>query len=520
LKEGNMSGTGGRDPKGEGRQAEDTLLQEARATRTLRPARAAVEFFWGNLAPMALLSAIASATAVFVLGVSVLGIESTKMMQVAALTFVVTVIAFIPLEYYMVRTRIEEPLITLEHELRGTLPWRPEEDILLAPVRRAIEQVRETAQGAKSDLLRQQERVLDLQSRLEEQGRVEQFLGSAATALRAAEPVEQFCTRAAALVREAWPAEHVLILITSDQDLDMSIAYYERDGACIDVQTLGDDGPRYRKASLPAPVKDAMRRGFYADAGLPFSRDPAFPQARSFVAMSLEHRGAPAGVLLAASSALTPPSAEPLRRARPLFSMSFSRSMYLRETEEAAIRDALTGAYTHDHFLSMLRHEVARSNRYAHFVTCMLIDIDGLRRINEAYGSSGGDQVITEVAELVKGLIRSSDTLARMSGGELALLLPETTSDAALIVAERVRAKVEEHPYILQRSQVERVTVTVGSATHPPHGITALSLVDTAQKVLRQAKRAGKNRVGTALIEKADGAGPEVATAGVELVEE
>ena len=457
---------------------------------------------------MSLLSAIASATMVFVMGVWLFGIDSGDMMKVAALTFAVTVVAFIPLEYYMVRTRIEEPLITLEHELRGTLPWRPENDILLAPVRRAIEQVRESAQDAKSDLEQQRERVVDLQTRIEEQGRVEQFMGGVSAALRVAEPVDRFCVQAAALVRQVWPAEHVVVLVSSDLDSQLGILYYERDGVAIDVETLGDDAPRYRKASLPAPVKDALRRGFYADAGLPFSHDPAFPLARSFVAMSLEHRGAPAGVLLAASSTLTPPSTEPLRRARPLFSMGFSRSMYLREMEEAAIRDALTNAYTHDHFLSMLRHEVARSNRYAHFVTCMLIDIDGLRRINEAHGSAGGDQVITEVADLVRGLIRSSDTLARMGGGELALLLPETTVDAAMIVAERIRAKVEEHPYIMQRSQIERVTVSVGAATHPPHGITALALVDTAQRVLRQAKRAGKNRVATTLIEKDGDGGP------------
>ena len=482
-------------------------MQEARAAGTLRPAPAALEFFWGNLAPMSLLSAIASATLVFVLGVWLLGIDSGQMMQVAALAFVVSVLAFVPLEYYMVRTRIEEPLLTLEHELRGTLPWRPEDDILLAPVRRAIEQVREAALGAKSDLTRQEERVVDLQSRLEEQSRVEQFMGTVSARLRVAETVEQFCAQAAELVREVWPAEHVLLLVANDQAPDLGILSYERDGEPVQIAALGDDAPRYRKASLPAPVKDALRRGFYADAGLPFSRDPAFPLARSFVAMSLEHRGAPAGVLLAMSSALTPPSTEPLRRARPLFSMGFSRSMYLREMEEAAIRDALTGAYTHDHFLSMLRHEVARSNRYAHFVTCILIDVDGLRRLNEAYGSSVGDQVITEVAEVVRELIRSTDTLARMGGGELALLLPETPADSAYIVAERVRAKVEEHAFILQRSQVERVTVSVGSATHPPHGITALALVDTAQKVLRQAKRAGKNRVAAALIEKDENGG-------------
>ena len=187
--------------------------------------------------------------------------------------------------------------------------------------------------------------------------------------------------------------------------------------------------------------------------------------------------------------------------------------MYVHELGEAEIRDTMTGVFTYDHFLTVVRHEVARANRYSRSVACVMIDVDNLRRINSEHGSAAGDRVITEVAQVVGGAIRSSDSLARISGGRLSLLLPETTEEASEIVGERVRRRVEEHPLILAGSRVERVTVSVGIAVHPPFGVTAMSLVDTAELALTEAKRYGRNRVVLATAERPDeakGAGRSV----------
>jgi diguanylate cyclase (GGDEF)-like protein len=329
--------------------------------------------------------------------------------------------------------------------------------------------------------------------RLEAQQGAEGFVAKAAQELRSAGSLEQFAQSSAALVSEVWPADHVLLLVRGETEGELEVVQHLVRG---EPAAKPDDPEKpYRNSALPAPVKEALRRGFYMEMGLPFSRDPAFPAARSFLAVGLEHRGVPAGVLLATSTALQGGSAEGLRRARWLFSMAFSRSMYLREMEEAAIRDALTGVYTHNHFLHVLRHEVARANRYLRPAACLLIDVDGLRRINEGYGARFGDQVIREVAQLLKGLIRSSDTLARVSGGEFALLLPETPAEASMVVAERLRAGVAEHAFILQAGVLERLTVSVGIAIHPPHGVTALALMDAARQALRQAKSQGRSQV-------------------------
>ena len=466
-------------------------LAESEATR----ARGAMDFFWASLAPFTFLVVFGTAIVVFVLSVYLLDASLEHLLILAGSVLGIGLVVLLPLEYHLVRTRIERPVVRLEHELLGKLPWRPEGDQLLGSLRRTVGEVRRALRSMEGDLAVAKERGDDLYARLEERAAGDIFADRVAEVLRGAESVGQYASEVAVLVRSVWPAEDVLVLTREETENELTVLYWDRQGTRVEMDVTDVEYPRYRKASLPVPVKEALRRGFYAESGLPFSQDPAFPEARSFVALALDHRGGAAGVLLAVTSALDPPSAEPLRRARPLFGIGFGRAMYVRELGEAEIRDTLTGAFTYDHFLSVVRHEVARGNRYSRPVACLMVDTDGLRRINDTYGSAAGDRVIGEVTQLVSGAIRSSDSLARISGGRLALLLPETNAEAALIVAERVRSRVEEYPFIVVRNQVARVTVSVGIGVHPPFGVTALALVDAAQRALNGAKEGGRNRV-------------------------
>lgn len=458
------------------------------------PAGGPMDMFWGSLAPFSIFATFGITVLVVVFVLWTADVDARSVLGLGAAVFLLGAALLLPAEYYLVKSRLDRPVIRLERELRGELPWRPEGDVILAPLRQSVQTVRDAALEATGSRVRDQERIAELYTRIEAHAAAERFAARVAEGLRGAEAMTTFASEVARLVREVWPADHVLLLGRTGSEADFQVLF--RDGADGSTPaTPGDAPPRYRKAALPVPIKEAIRRGFYAESGLPFSHDPAFPEARSFVALSLDHRTAGAGVLLAVSSALVTPTAETLRRAQPFFSVGFSRSQYLREMKEAAIRDALTGAYTYDHFLSLLRHEVARSNRYSRPLTCVIVDIDGLRRINEAHGAHAGDQVIGEVAQVVQGIIRSSDVLARISGGQFAMLLPECHGDAGVVVAERVLATMAEHPFIVQRQVVERVTVSIGVSVHPPHGITALKLVDAAHRALRQAKDEGRNRV-------------------------
>lgn len=453
-----------------------------------------MDMFWGSLAPFSIFAAFGITVLVVVFVLWTADVDAASVMGLGSAVFVLCAVLLLPAEYYLVKSRLDRPATRLERELRGELPWRPEDDVILAPLRRSVQTVRDAALVATGSHERDQERIIELSTRIDEHAAAERFAVRVAEGLRGAEDMATFATEVARLVREVWPADHVLLLGRAGNDADFQVLFRDGDEGSIPA-AAGGTLPCYRKSALPVPIREALRRGFYAESGLPFSHDAAYPEARSFVALSFDHRTPGAGVLLAVSSALITPTAETLRRAQPFFSVGFSRSQYLREMKEAAIRDALTGAFTYDYFLSMLRHEVARSNRYSRPLTCVIVDIDGLRRINEAHGARAGDQVIVEVTQIVQSIIRSSDVLARISGGQLAMLLPECPGDAGVVVAERVLAAMAEHPFIVQRQVVERVTVSIGVSVHPPHGVTALKLVDAAHRALRQAKDEGRNRV-------------------------
>ena len=466
------------------------------------------EFYWGTLLPMSVLAGLGTAVIVAVLSSWLAGIEVGGLLRVAGITLGANLVLVLPMQYYVVRTRLERPLAQLEAELSGDLPWQPLGDVLFASLRRRAERVRTAAQETRARAEGDEQTISELRERLQERAAGDAFVLKVAESLRGTEPLHQFAPEMAQLLRSVWPAEEVVLLQLLDTETDLRVLLYEAEsseaesteakGSETKAGQVPSEEPRWRKASMVTPLKEALRRGFYEETGLPFSQDSVFPSARSFVAVGLEHRGATVGVLYAVTSVLTPPPASMLHKAQPLFSMAFSRALYRLEMEEAAIRDALSSAYTQDHFLALTRRELSRSNRYSRPVSCAVFDVDYLRRVNDSQGVQGGDRLITEVARVVNGTIRSSDVLARITGGEFAVLLPETGDTAAATAAERIRSAVEGHPFLLQNNRVERVTVSVGIATHPPHGITAIELSDAARAAMVQAKAAGRNQVAAA----------------------
>ncbi len=377
-------------------------------------------------------------------------------------------VVLLPVQYYLVRARVVRPITRLERELRGDLPWEPDGDELLRPLRRALEDLRGMALDTVSDAQHRQEKLEELQVRLDDDRSGQVLCDRIFEAVRAPGPVAQYAATVAGLLRAAWPADHVLLLARRAPGNEFHVVYAEHGGDAVSEPAAL--APGYSRASMPRPVKDALRRGFAVETGVPFARDPGLPDARSFVAIGLEHGGSVSGVLLLATSSAAPPSAEPLRRARPLLSLAFSRSLLLEEREEIAVRDSLTGAYTSDHFFAQLRQEVARSNRYSRPLACLVVDVDRLCEINDRYGARFGDRVIAQVAQLVQGAIRSTDVLGRVSGGEMALLLPETDGDSARVVAERIRERVEGHAFVLRPSLVERYQRERGHRPPSPRG--------------------------------------------------
>ena len=167
----------------------------------------------------------------------------------------------------------------------------------------------------------------------------------------------------------------------------------------------------------------------------------------------------------------------------------------------AGITDFLTGWHNRRYLQQRLKEELARAQRHAGTMSCLMIDIDRFKSINDGYGHLAGDNALREIAHRVEAQIRSMDTAARFGGDELAILLPDATAAEAARLAERIREVVAAVPYVLT-PQIERsLTVSVGVASIAPGRdetdlkAVADRLLADADSALYRAKALGRNRV-------------------------
>lgn len=161
---------------------------------------------------------------------------------------------------------------------------------------------------------------------------------------------------------------------------------------------------------------------------------------------------------------------------------------------EQATTDGLTKLFAHRYFQLMADQEVERYKRYKHPFSLIMMDIDNFKIVNDTYGHPVGDQVLINVAKVIKKSCRVVDCPARYGGEEFAVILPETDLDGARIVAEKIRAGVEAIQTSHGPAQIA-TTLSLGVATFPFHAKTKEDLIRSADNSLYTSKRKGKNRV-------------------------
>ncbi|MBE2253674.1 MAG: diguanylate cyclase [Myxococcus sp.] len=167
--------------------------------------------------------------------------------------------------------------------------------------------------------------------------------------------------------------------------------------------------------------------------------------------------------------------------------------------------DGLTGLVNRRHFEELLQSEWARSLRYRSPLSCLLLDIDHFKKVNDTWGHPFGDTVLREVAGVARRALRDVDVLARYGGEELIALLPETSPEEAWRAAERVRMGVEAMRLTcrtVEPPEQVRCTASIGVSTAPLAGVeTPEQLVQLADECLYEAKQGGRNQVRQALSE-------------------
>ena len=160
-----------------------------------------------------------------------------------------------------------------------------------------------------------------------------------------------------------------------------------------------------------------------------------------------------------------------------------------------ATLDELTGVYNRREFNLQLKNELERSGRYGHCFTLLLLDIDYFKKLNDTYGHQAGDLALRKIAALFKQEFRDLDRVSRYGGEEFIVILPETLSATAYVVAERIRQLISTHAIPIDKNQTVNVTVSGGLATFPKDGIEAKSLIHCADQALYAAKYSGRNQI-------------------------
>ena len=158
--------------------------------------------------------------------------------------------------------------------------------------------------------------------------------------------------------------------------------------------------------------------------------------------------------------------------------------------------DGLTELYNHRYFQDTLKQQIEISRRYNQPVSLIICDIDFFKKFNDTYGHQAGDAVLRQVAQTLKKNSRTTDYVCRYGGEEMSIILPNTKSEEALMLADRICAAVSEKPFHLTPVDTAPVTISLGVSTFPDNAQTTQDLIEWADKGLYYAKEHGRNQVG------------------------
>lgn len=161
--------------------------------------------------------------------------------------------------------------------------------------------------------------------------------------------------------------------------------------------------------------------------------------------------------------------------------------------EKYAYTDTLTGLYNRRYFIELAQNPLDKAKRFGTCCHAMIMDLDFFKKVNDTYGHLAGDEVLKNAANVMKNTLRSYDLLARYGGEEFVVLVAETTQEAVLSLAERIRESIAATPCIYDVIKIP-ITISIGVAASFPE-CTIETLIDKADKGLYMAKEQGRNRV-------------------------
>ncbi len=195
----------------------------------------------------------------------------------------------------------------------------------------------------------------------------------------------------------------------------------------------------------------------------------------------------------AGGDAFTPHDLELLRAIAPQIAVAIDRTTLkdkAGEFEQLSVTDPLTGLLNRRYLEERLAEEITRSKRHRFSMSLMMLDVDNFKSYNDSFGHPAGDSALTMVAEILKETLRGADVAARYGGEEFAILLPQTSTEEAAQIGERIRKRIERTEFAKRQ-----VTVSIGIASCSSEIDTPKDLISAADVALYAAKNHGRNNV-------------------------
>lgn len=171
--------------------------------------------------------------------------------------------------------------------------------------------------------------------------------------------------------------------------------------------------------------------------------------------------------------------------------IAFENASLHEEKKQQAVTDGLTGISNRRHFNEEFEREFERARRYNEPLTLCMIDMDYLKRVNDNHGHSAGDSAIKAIGDVLRISSRSIDVAARYGGEEFCLLLPNTTIEESIVIAERIRAGIND----FEIPGYGKISASIGVANYPLHANEPKELFERADEALYAAKQTGRNKV-------------------------
>ncbi|MEO5741206.1 MAG: GGDEF domain-containing protein [Vicinamibacterales bacterium] len=176
--------------------------------------------------------------------------------------------------------------------------------------------------------------------------------------------------------------------------------------------------------------------------------------------------------------------------------LALDTTLHLRRAEALSVTDDLTSLYNSRYLNQVLRREAKRASRSGRPLSLLFLDLDGFKSVNDRHGHLCGSRALVEAASVIRGCARETDVAARFGGDEFAVVLPDTGSEGAMAVGERVRERIAAHGFLRASDGLNvHLTASVGVATLPDVAASAEELVKAADTAMYRVKDKGKDGV-------------------------